>query len=227
MTRLVRNRVRKVGRPAGVSGTRERLIDEASTLFASNGFAATSLREICEGLGVSGPALLHHFGSKSRLYAEVLDRIVASMQPYLPPEHDAADRKGVVAMVDGYFDWTLQYPQYSQLIMRELMENRERVDKAQNLSMKPVMDAMIGFMKRGQQQGKLPDFDAEVFAFFYTGAVAHFVTAAPTVRRILDSKSDDEVLDRFRSTLLGAIGAMLDGFRHGAPRQAPEESDEQ
>ncbi|HRO60149.1 MAG TPA: TetR/AcrR family transcriptional regulator [Burkholderiaceae bacterium] len=212
MNAIVRNPVRKLGRPAGVSETRERLIDAASTLFASNGFAGTSLREISEGLGVSGPALLHHFGSKSRLYAEVLDRIVASMKPYLPPEHQVADREGAVAMVGAYLDWTLRYPQYSQLIMRELMENRERVDKAKNLSMKPVMDAMISYLERGQQQGKLPDFDAQVFAFFYTGAVAHFVSAAPTVRRILDSKSDDEILRRFRRTLLDSIGAMLDGF---------------
>ena len=115
-------------------------------------------------------------------------------------------------MVERYFDWTLLHPHLSQLIMRELMENRERVDRTRNLSMKPVMAACAEYMQRGQKAGTLPKFDADIFAFFYTGAVAHFVAAAPTVRRIVDANSDDKVLQRFRRTLLESIDAMLDGY---------------
>jgi AcrR family transcriptional regulator len=204
---------RRVGRPAGVQETRSRLLKEASYLFARQGFEGTTLREISNGLGLSGPALLHHFGTKKRLYSEILGEIVGSLTPALPSPDEIGTVDGVLGMVGKHFDWTLRNPHLSQLLMRELMENRARVERAQNLSMKPVMDAYIGCIRRGQQAGSLPAFDAEMFAFSFTGAIAHFVAAAPTARRILGIDSDDRTLARFRTAYLDSIAAMLAGHR--------------
>ena len=46
-------------------------------------------------MGIRGPALLHHFGSKKRLYAEALAGIVASLEPILAPQDEAGDREGL------------------------------------------------------------------------------------------------------------------------------------
>lgn len=203
---------RRVGRPVGVQETRDRLLHEASLLFARHGFEGTTLRDISDCLGISGPALLHHFGTKKKLYAEVLAGVVSTLEPFLPASDSVGDPEGVLRMVGQHFDWTLQHPHLSQLLMRELMENRERVDRAKNLSMKPVMDAYIGYMQRGQDAGTLPAFDAGMFAFSFTGAIAHFAAAAPTARRILGIDTDPALLGRFRTGLLDSTRAMLHGY---------------
>ncbi len=45
--------------------TQAAVLRAAEVLFAENGFAATSIRDISQASGVSHPLILHHFGSKS------------------------------------------------------------------------------------------------------------------------------------------------------------------
>lgn len=59
--------------------TRERIITAAELLFARQGYAATSVREITEAAGVNIAAVNYHFGSKENLLVEILDRIVTPL----------------------------------------------------------------------------------------------------------------------------------------------------
>ncbi|MEN2742471.1 TetR/AcrR family transcriptional regulator [Microbacterium sp. X-17] len=54
--------------------TREAILDAALAVFAEGGFRGGSLREIASRVGVTDPALLHHFGTKSGLLEAVLRR---------------------------------------------------------------------------------------------------------------------------------------------------------
>jgi len=54
-------------------GTRERLLETASHLFALKGYASTSVREIVARAGVSKPVLYYHFQSKEGLYYAILE----------------------------------------------------------------------------------------------------------------------------------------------------------
>jgi AcrR family transcriptional regulator len=47
---------------------REAIRSAAIKLFAAEGYAATTTREICQQAGVTKPALYYHFGSKDQLY---------------------------------------------------------------------------------------------------------------------------------------------------------------
>lgn len=63
---------------------RSRIIRDATALFARDGYADTSLREIAERVGVSKSALLHHYPSKDALLRAVLaerDRAVSVSPP--------------------------------------------------------------------------------------------------------------------------------------------------
>lgn len=53
---------------------RERIIDTAVQLFAERGFAGTSIRDITRPLGISNPALYHHFSSKDELLRQIVVR---------------------------------------------------------------------------------------------------------------------------------------------------------
>ncbi len=53
----------------------DRILGAAEACFASSGYAATSMRQIAEGAGVSKSLLHYHFQSKEHLFLEVLVRI--------------------------------------------------------------------------------------------------------------------------------------------------------
>ncbi len=56
--------------------TKTRILDAAEKLFAQQGFAATSLREITGVAEVNLAAVHYHFGSKEKLLQAVLQRVV-------------------------------------------------------------------------------------------------------------------------------------------------------
>lgn len=57
--------------------TRERLIDVATGLFATNGYEATAIPAVLDAAGVSRGALYHHFKSKEALFEAVLQSVEA------------------------------------------------------------------------------------------------------------------------------------------------------
>ncbi|MGI5490457.1 TetR/AcrR family transcriptional regulator [Microtetraspora malaysiensis] len=75
------------------SDLRTQLVERAGVMFRLNGFAGTSVDAIGAELGVSGPALYYHFGSKADLLFECLrmpmvEQIARCQQATLaePPE---------------------------------------------------------------------------------------------------------------------------------------------
>jgi AcrR family transcriptional regulator len=65
---------RALGRPRGTrpGETRAALVEAARRVFAEDGYRGGSLARIADGVGVTQAAVLHHFGSKDALLAEVL-----------------------------------------------------------------------------------------------------------------------------------------------------------
>ena len=75
--------------------TRERILYEASQLFARQGFHATTTRQIARAVGIRQPSLFHHFASKDA----ILDALLAwDLDVALPAVRDlaaSADPAGV------------------------------------------------------------------------------------------------------------------------------------
>lgn len=67
---------RRLGRPPNVDGaeTRARLLDAALDLFATQGYAATTVREVAEVVGIRDSAIYSHFDGKRAIYDALLDR---------------------------------------------------------------------------------------------------------------------------------------------------------
>lgn len=51
---------------------RQQIINTATQLFMNQGYSATSTRQIAKILGITQPAIYHHFNNKEAIYIEVL-----------------------------------------------------------------------------------------------------------------------------------------------------------
>jgi AcrR family transcriptional regulator len=61
------------GDVAPTGSTQNRILTEASKLFATRGFLGTSTRDIAQAVGVRQPSLFHHFPSKHSILIALLD----------------------------------------------------------------------------------------------------------------------------------------------------------
>lgn len=64
---------KRLGRPPDVNSaeTRSRLLVEARTSFAKNGFDATTNKDLAAAAGITTGAIYHYFGSKAEMYLAV------------------------------------------------------------------------------------------------------------------------------------------------------------
>lgn len=69
--------------------TRDLILDAAESLFASQGYPATTIKMVAEQVGVQGPAIYKHFASKRSLYEEVLERLFTPFSALLDEEPTA------------------------------------------------------------------------------------------------------------------------------------------
>src|ERR1700745_4334915 len=68
-----------IGRPRGFD--RDAALKAAMFLFWRKGFAATSMNDLCDAMGISSPSLYAAFGSKEALYLEAVEHYVRTQGP--------------------------------------------------------------------------------------------------------------------------------------------------
>jgi AcrR family transcriptional regulator len=95
------------------NGTAREAIHAAATaLFAEQGYAATSTREICERAGITKPVLYYYFGNKEQLYQElILDAANEYRKALLRASgRGKSTEEKIVNVLDAMFTFTRKSP---------------------------------------------------------------------------------------------------------------------
>ena len=110
------------GRPAGTDSAdiRGAILDAAEVLFARQGYAATSVREIASAVEVT-PAMVHYyFGSKRALLRRVLERSLEPLATAIGAMR-TAEQAPITAIVSLLLSTFSQHPSLPVLIAREVI----------------------------------------------------------------------------------------------------------
>jgi AcrR family transcriptional regulator len=81
----------------GPDTTRTRIGQEAARLFVASGYHGVSMREVAEAVGVTKPALYHHYADKESLFLAMLDGALAGLARLI--EHASA-QSGLSAQLE-------------------------------------------------------------------------------------------------------------------------------
>ncbi len=85
--------------------TRERILREASRLFARKGFHGTSTREIADAVEIRQPSLFHHFPTKRDIMAELID--IDHSEVAAVAEREAAAEGSAALRLYRYLVWDI------------------------------------------------------------------------------------------------------------------------
>lgn len=80
-----------MARPRQILLTRERIVDAAGALADAEGLEAVSVRRLATELGVAGPSLYNHFGTKAEILDAVADAVIAQVDTTAFIKHEWAD----------------------------------------------------------------------------------------------------------------------------------------
>jgi AcrR family transcriptional regulator len=96
------------------SDTRTRIQDAARELFAVKGVQRTSLQDIAARLGISKPALYHHFSSREDLVRSIVAPLIDGGERYVR-SCEAAAGMTPREILEGFFDYS--YVNRADLVM--------------------------------------------------------------------------------------------------------------
>jgi AcrR family transcriptional regulator len=166
--------------------TAERILDVAEALFAEQGYAGASLRDVADGVGIRTPSLYNHFASKEALYAAVLERGLAPIVELLSVAQsgqgeDSTDASRIATEV---MRLLTRHPNVPRLVLHETASGGQRLTPMLRGWIAPVFERaheMAGSSPAAASWG--PDRIPLLVLAMYHVVVGYF-TMAPLYREL-------------------------------------------
>ncbi len=159
--------------------TRQQLLESATRLFASRGFYGASLANIADELGLTKQALLHHFGRKEKLYAEILsrisDRMLGCVEAARTDKEEPAEQ--LLAALLSVYELSLDSPHETRIIMRELLDSERRSSEVHSWYLRPFLDLLIQITRAVPGKKTLSRTDALTRVYPILGAMSYFIVS--------------------------------------------------
>lgn len=186
----------------------------ATRLFASHGFEGTALQDIADAVGVTKPAVLHHYPSKEHLRQAVLESILDHWNQTLPRLLLAAtaseDRFAAV------FGELLRFfeadPDRARILLRETLDRPTELRKMLRQIVRPWLSTVAQYVRVGREAGRhYADVDEELYVLHVIQLVV-MATACGSVTSTLvetdvGARYDRELVRIARSSLFSIPAA--------------------
>ena len=213
--------------------TRETILDAAELLFARQGFAATTIKQIGAEARVNAALIYYYFDDKTALYRATLARLFGGLSggglerldPALPP---AAQLEAFVGFL---LDFMTSRPHAPRLLVREMIDHDAAHAVAQITQISTgLFKRLCDVVEAGQRSGAFrAGVDPRFAAISTIGQVAYFLIARPAIGRLLgeggSGPSPDTVRAYGRHAAAFALAALADPDAPRA-RRRPRRTDQ-
>lgn len=195
--------------------TRDAFLKTAKRLFAEKGFYGTSIAAVAAELDLTKQALIHHFGTKERLYGEVLaqlaDRLSSDVARSRAAHPDPAQR--VEDLLLNLYANTLKYPEETQLLMRELLDNKSRAGEAHSWYLRDFLDAVVAMIREVPSAASLTEAEALARIYMILGAANFFAVSQPTLQNMYNQREYRALKKKFPDELRRVVRLSLTAAR--------------
>ncbi len=149
-----------------MSKIRNSILDEATRLFAAQGFDGTSIQSIAEAVGIRRPSLLYHFPSKQALRDAVLEHLLSRWNEMLPQLLLAAARpERFDAVMEALTDFFLDDPNRARMLLREALDRPKVLEALLEKYVRPWIAVVRKQLERARDEGFVHvDADVEAYA---------------------------------------------------------------
>jgi TetR/AcrR family transcriptional regulator len=169
-------------------------IAAATRLFAAHGFEGTALQDIADAVGVSKPAILHHFPSKEHIRQAVLDSMLAHWNGMLPRLLLAATASGdrFEAVFGELHRFFASDPDRARLIVRETLDRPAEMRKVLRGTVHSWHAAIARYVEAGRDTGRhYADIDPESYVVLIMLLVITATASSPVTAAALDQGGRD------------------------------------
>lgn len=201
------------------SETRIRILETAAEIFASRGFAATTIRQICGQAQVNLAAVNYHFGSKEGLYRETIRYLRARAYERYPITYglsaDATPDEQLRAFIRSFLlrtSFDEKNHDFGTIVMREMVEPTAALDMMLDEGIRSLFGQLVGIV-----QNLLPeDAEAETILASARSIISQclfYLFSRSVINRMApEEKFGLEDLDRIAGQILHFSLCALEGI---------------
>ncbi|MDD9944964.1 MAG: TetR family transcriptional regulator [Myxococcales bacterium] len=207
-----------------MGSTADRILAEATRLFAQRGYEGTSVRAICEAAGANVNAVSYHFGSKQALYTTVIERFggknLESAKRILgrPPKDLSDFESRLLLFAEELLGTYLAHPEPLIICFNEWQQSFRHCDgKATTESLLEQTNVLVAFLRAAQRRRILrPGLDLEIIAGALLERLMNQVRYANAIHLIYDVSIREQTYRRHWTE------RTIDLLLHGAVRKAQD-----
>lgn len=192
------------------------IMEAAEKLFAEQGFAGTSVRDIAEAARVNLAMISYYFGSKEKLMEAMFHYRGAYFKLQLEcilQNKNLSPIQKVEKLIDDYIERIFKKQCFHKILAREQMTNSSVSISQQIFQLKQTNQSLIKqLIQEGQKTGdfKKP-IDVSFLMMTLVGTTAQLVTAQHYYRKIneLDKLSDEEFEKHMKKKLSSYLKTLF------------------
>lgn len=211
----MKDSVRTDSTKRGVDGTRDQLIEAATHLFAKQGFAGTSVKEIADRAGVNVSLVSYHFGGKENLYRECMIPFIETKLDFLKnrmgtPTSLNEFKLRMRIFIENVIEDELKNPDVGCIVRREIETDDPIAMEIFKKSIQKVFETFVAFIKHAQDQNFIrKDIHPRAISAIFMGGIQHCLRTDKLRKKLYNETiADPKIREEF-------INASLEMFFHG------------
>lgn len=166
--------------------TARRIVSAAELIFAEQGLAGARMDEIARAAGVNKALLYYYFHSKAELHRFVLEALFSQLRAGVeqPRVAELSPGERLNAIIDHYFSFVQQHPNYPRLVQREMMSRGKNLDWIISEYYRPLHARIMRTIEEGISRREFRPVDEQNAAFSVISVMVFYFAAAPVLSRI-------------------------------------------
>jgi len=185
-SRAARSRPGPRARGAHIDSSRRRLFDAAAREFAAHGFAGASVDRIAAAARLNKAMIYYHFGSKARLYRDILRDMFAAVAGRVRDVDTSAatPEEKIRKFVEAIAIEAEARPHFPPIWFREIADSGIHLDKDTIREVAAVVKMLAGFVEAGVRSGAFQPVDPLLVHAGIVGPLLLFFASRPLRERM-------------------------------------------
>ena len=182
------------------SGTKEKILEAALSLFSSRGYSGTPTKEIARTAGVAELTVFRHFSSKERLFEEVINRytFLPELKGMIPEVKDMEYEEALYEMGKKYLERLSERKELIRIMLAESYHYPAKVRKIYYNFIGNMFRTLAAHFRELQKRGIVRDFNPEAGARAFLGMFfAYFHAEEIVFRKKLKKGTVDTIISEF------------------------------
>nr|WP_255749450.1 TetR family transcriptional regulator [Pontibacter liquoris] len=192
------------------------MIETAERLFAVQGYAGTSIRDIAREGSVNSAMIYHYFGSKELLMEAILEYRTSNVARFLDQvlNQELTPSEKISQLVELYIDRATTHKYYYALLIQvQLLSRDSKITQYFNTLRERNFRLLQTIVRAGQKKGVFqPDVDLTLLISTLAGTINHYVLNLNYFRSMHKSQemTEEAYLVLVKKQLSTYLGSLLD-----------------